>query len=101
MQMLVGAIAKELLSEEDVDTLNGILRGHLVGPKSGMGDIITACVWPDQIKCTASRSYCQLSTLPSLNIFNNWHYKSRHGRSANPATLARRSTACPARNCSA
>ena len=77
-QMLVGAVARELMEKEDIDTLETALSAHLEGPEGGMGDIITGCVWADQIKCRQAKPFCRISTLPSLSIFDVWHYSSKY-----------------------
>jgi hypothetical protein len=43
----------------------------------GTGDLVTAAIWPDLIKCTAPASYCQFPKGVSLGEFSNWHFNDK------------------------
>jgi hypothetical protein len=75
--MLVAAVAQQFLDSKDVQLLNSVLDGHLTGPADAFADLVGSAVWADQIKCTSAAPYCPLVTLPSLPIFDNWHYMSK------------------------
>ncbi|KAF4039738.1 S1/P1 Nuclease [Phytophthora infestans] len=71
--MLVGEMAKQLLDEADVTTIESILsRWDEDFPNTG--EITTTAVWMDIVKCTAESSTCLTPASPSITSISDWHY---------------------------
>ncbi|ETL24612.1 hypothetical protein PPTG_11998 [Phytophthora nicotianae INRA-310] len=71
--MLVGEVAKQLMNEADVITIESILsKWNEDFPNTG--EITTSAVWMDLIKCTSVSSYCQSPLTPSITSMSDWHY---------------------------
>ncbi|KAK1945564.1 Endonuclease 2 [Phytophthora citrophthora] len=71
--MLVGEVAKQLMDETDVTTIESILsKWDEDFPNTG--EITTTAVWMDIIKCTAESSTCLTPAVPSITSMNDWHY---------------------------
>ncbi|EQC32850.1 hypothetical protein SDRG_09385 [Saprolegnia diclina VS20] len=69
----VAEIATQLLPKDDVATLNSILsRWNSQFPNTG--ELTTAAIWPDLIKCSSKAPYCPSPLLPSLYWLDEWHY---------------------------
>lgn len=73
--MLVGAIARELLTKHQVDKLEAVLR-MWEADYPGLSSLATAPVWADHIKCTDREAeYCRgLRRLDSIELFDQWHW---------------------------
>ncbi|ETI46052.1 hypothetical protein L914_21264 [Phytophthora nicotianae] len=71
--MLVGEVAKQLMNEADVITIESILsKWNEDFPNTG--EITTSAVWMDLIKCISVSSYCQSPLTPSITSMSDWHY---------------------------
>eukprot|EP00922_Rhytidocystis_sp_ex-Travisia-forbesii_P064536 GHVS01095886.1.p1 GENE.GHVS01095886.1~~GHVS01095886.1.p1 ORF type:complete len:499 (+),score=90.39 GHVS01095886.1:61-1557(+) len=72
--MMVAAVAKLQLHEEEVQLIENELR--LWNPDyPGLGELPTSAVWADHVKCTHHSSFCRgLNAFDSIEIFNQWHY---------------------------
>ncbi|KAG2788103.1 hypothetical protein JG687_00007813 [Phytophthora cactorum] len=71
--MLVGEVAKQLMNEADVVTIESILsKWNEDFPNTG--EITTSAVWMDLIKCTSVSSYCQSPLSSSITSMSDWHY---------------------------
>ncbi|OQR81319.1 hypothetical protein ACHHYP_16502 [Achlya hypogyna] len=70
----VGEIATQLMAKEDVKTLNDVL-GRWDTQFPFTGEITTATMWPDLIKCSARNTgNCPSPLTPSLNTADDWHF---------------------------
>ncbi|OWZ21711.1 hypothetical protein PHMEG_0003704 [Phytophthora megakarya] len=71
--MLVGEVATQLMDSVDVATIESILsKWNEDFPNTG--EITTAAVWMDLIKCTSVSSYCTSPSSPSITSMSDWHY---------------------------
>ncbi|EQC32848.1 hypothetical protein SDRG_09383 [Saprolegnia diclina VS20] len=69
----VGEVATQLMAKEDVSTLNTILsRWNTQFPYTG--DITSASMWPDLVKCSSKAPYCPSPLIPSLGTQDDWHF---------------------------
>ncbi|OQR96160.1 hypothetical protein ACHHYP_16953 [Achlya hypogyna] len=67
-------IASQLMAADDVRTINGVL-GLWNDEFPNTGEVSTAVIWPDLLKCSStSATYCPSPLKPSLNAMDNWHY---------------------------
>ncbi|KAE9019356.1 hypothetical protein PR003_g12657 [Phytophthora rubi] len=71
--MLVGEAATQLMNSADVATIESVLsRWDEDFPNTG--EITTAAVWMDIVKCTAPSSTCTTPASPSIASMSDWHY---------------------------
>ncbi|GMF10009.1 unnamed protein product [Phytophthora lilii] len=71
--MLVGEVAKQLLDDADVTTIESVLsRWDEDFPNTG--EITTTAVWMDLIKCTSVGPTCASPVSPSITSMSDWHY---------------------------
>ncbi|RHZ22295.1 hypothetical protein DYB37_006114 [Aphanomyces astaci] len=72
--MLVGEIATQSMATKDVETLHLLLR-QWDRDFPNTGDVTTACIWADLLKCNSVvTTYCPSSLTPSWSLYNAWHY---------------------------
>ncbi|KAH9141118.1 hypothetical protein LEN26_005237 [Aphanomyces euteiches] len=71
---LIGEVATQLLAKEDVATINSLL-GVWNNDYPNTGEITTATIWPDLIKCdSVSATYCPSPKKPAVKFTDDWHY---------------------------
>eukprot|EP00298_Acanthocystis_sp_HF-20_P003321 c13686_g1_i2.p1 GENE.c13686_g1_i2~~c13686_g1_i2.p1 ORF type:complete len:395 (+),score=100.15 c13686_g1_i2:41-1186(+) len=71
--MMVAQVAQLQLSEADIDSINDVLSDWNYDFPD-LGDLISAAVWPDVIKCTAVSSYCPKLDPDAIGAFTDWHF---------------------------
>ncbi|ETV68531.1 hypothetical protein H257_15520 [Aphanomyces astaci] len=72
--MLGGEIATQSMATKDVETLHLLLR-QWDRDFPNTGDVTTACIWADLLKCNSVvTTYCPSSLTPSWSLYNAWHY---------------------------
>ncbi|OQR99921.1 hypothetical protein THRCLA_06335 [Thraustotheca clavata] len=71
--MTTAEIASQLMKPDDVKTINTILS-RWDGQFPNTGEITTAAIWPDLIKCSSKSAICPSPAVPSLAMGDNWHF---------------------------
>ncbi|RHY31985.1 hypothetical protein DYB32_002966 [Aphanomyces invadans] len=72
--LLVGEVATQVMAKEDVATVQSIL-GTWNGDYPNTGEITTATIWADLIKCNSiSTTYCPSPVMPAVKFTDDWHY---------------------------
>ncbi|KAF0716546.1 Aste57867_2794 [Aphanomyces stellatus] len=75
--MLVGQIASQCMNASDVETLHLVLR-QWDTDFPNTGDITTAAIWADLIKCNSVVStFCPSALTPSWELYNSWHFADK------------------------
>ncbi|CAK4658390.1 hypothetical protein LEN26_013562 [Aphanomyces euteiches] len=72
--MLVGEVATQRMQPADVETIQLLLR-QWDSDFPNTGEITTASIWPDLMKCNSVVStFCPSELTPSWSLWNAWHY---------------------------
>ncbi|EQC32847.1 hypothetical protein SDRG_09382 [Saprolegnia diclina VS20] len=72
--MLTAEIAAQLMTTDDVAVLQSVLH-KWDDDFPNTGDVATAVIWPDLLKCAStSATYCPSPLRPSVSSMDNWHY---------------------------
>jgi len=71
--MMVGQVATLVMNESDVETINQVLS-KWDDDFPNTGEITTAAIWPDLIKCTGVTTTCKSPLSPSITSMSDWHY---------------------------
>lgn len=74
--MLTAEIARQQLSENEIKTINGLLEDWS-DEFPGTSDLVTAAVWPDQLKCGSHSAICRREQLENIHLFDPWHFDEK------------------------
>lgn len=74
--MLVAEVARQQLNENEVKIINGLLEDWSE-EFPGTSDLVTAAVWPDQLKCGSHSTICPRDQLENIHLFDPWHFDER------------------------
>ena len=74
--MLTAEIARQSLSADEVNTLEGLLADwEPFFPNNS--DLSAASIWPDLMRCTHYTSYCRTQHPPAVDAFTGWHFSDK------------------------
>mmetsp|Transcript_81105 Transcript_81105/g.229727 ORF Transcript_81105/g.229727 Transcript_81105/m.229727 type:complete len:400 (-) Transcript_81105:90-1289(-) len=74
--MLAAQVARQSLQAEEAERLDALL-GEWASDFPGASDLVTAAVWPDQIKCRKRSPTCRKQLPDAMNEFDSWHFTNR------------------------
>ncbi|CAK8994044.1 unnamed protein product [Durusdinium trenchii] len=74
--MLTAEIARQQLTKSQVAVINGLLE-EWSDDFPGLCDLVTAAVWPDQLKCANHGAVCPRAVMENIHIFDPWHFDEK------------------------